>query len=252
MNTDPTPYNVRFEIELYPPEVDWTRIAYDAIYEDRGIRHLDSFYSWNISLLKPTAGKSLLDVACGEGVLPNLARRTFGLEAYGTDISLAATRIGADEGKRTFSVAVGEKLPFASKSFDYVTCIGSLEHFLDVEAGMREMSRVLKDDGVACILVPNTYSLLNNIYKAWKTGMSTVDTQPLQRYASRGEWAMLLERNDFEIVGTTKYDRERPLSLNDAIWYTQHWRELVKLALTPFIPINLANSIVYLCKPKRA
>ena len=249
---DPKPFDVRFEIQLYPAEAGWTRVAYDAIYEDVGIRHRNSFYQWLLHLLKPVAGKTLLDVACGEGVLPNLARSQFGLHAYGSDISLAATRIGANEGSSHFSVAIGEHLPFASQSIDYVTCIGSLEHFLQVETGISEMARVLKPDGMACILVPNTYGLLNNVYKAYKTGMSTVDTQPLQRYAARGEWAMLLERNGFEIVDTTKYEREAPRSVSDAIWYLGRWRELVKLGLTPFIPINLASSIVYLCRPQRA
>ncbi|MBC8163219.1 MAG: class I SAM-dependent methyltransferase [Roseiflexaceae bacterium] len=248
---DPRPYDVRFEIQLHPPGEEWTRIAYDSIYDDDGIRHLDSFYLTMLELINPTVGSTLLDVACGEGVLSNLARSRYGVQAYGTDISLAAARIGAVEGGAGFGVAVGEHLPFVENSFDYVTCIGSLEHFLNVERGIRELARVLKPGGMACLLLPNTYSLLNNIYKAYKTGMSTVDSQPMQRYAARGEWAMLLERNGFEITHTTKYEREQPRSLQDALWYAQHWRECVKLAVTPIIPVNLASSIVYLCRPAR-
>ena len=143
-----------------------------------------------------------------------------------------------------------QSLPFANHTFDYVTCIGSLEHFLDMRASIQEMSRVLKPQGTACILLPNTYSILGNVYKAFKTGISTIDPQPLQRYAARGEWAMLLEEEGLNVLKTVKYEREWPDSLEDALWYSRHLRALIKLALTPLIPLNLASCFVYLCKPR--
>ena len=249
MTYSPKNLDIRFEIRLAQPENGWTRAAYDDIYAGAGIRQLDSFYRWLLRLLQPVPGHRLLDVACGEGVLPRMARQLYGLEAYGLDISLAALHIAQQETGQAFSVGSGESLPFATNSFDYVTCIGSLEHFLDMRAGATEMCRVLCPNGLACILLPNTYGLLNNVYKAYKTGMSTIDAQPLQRYAARREWELLLEASGFEIVRTVKYEREFPESLADGWWYARHWRELVKLALTPLIPINLATCLVYLCHP---
>jgi hypothetical protein len=79
--------------------------------------------------------------------------------------------------------------------------------------------------------------------------MSTVDLQPLQRYAARTEWAMLLEECGLKIMRTIKYEREPPDSLVDCWWYIRHPRALVKLALTPCIPLNLANCFVFLCRP---
>jgi SAM-dependent methyltransferase len=231
MTNSPNNPDIRFEIRLAQPEEGWTRAAYDDIYEGEGIRQLDSFYRWLLRLLEPIPGRRLLDVACGEGVLPRMARQVYGLEAYGLDISLAALQIAQQETGRAFSVGSGESLPFATNSFDYVTCIGSLEHFLDMRAGAAEMCRVLRPDGMACIL------------------LSTIDEQPLQRYAARREWELLLEASGLEVVRTVKYEREFPESLADGLWYMQHWRELVKLALTPFIPLNLATCLVYLCRP---
>lgn len=243
------PVDIRFEIRLNAAYPDWTRRAYDQIYSEDGIRHLDSFYRWVLRLLHPVPGRTLLDVACGEGVLARFAHQDYGLQTYNTDLSLAAGRIALAEGNGDFAVASGESLPFADASFDYVTCIGSLEHFLDMRAGIVEMARVLRPTGTACILVPNTYSIIGNVYTALKTGMSTVDLQPLQRYAARAEWAMLFEAYGLKIMHTFKYEREPPDSLADCGWYLHHPRALVRLALTPFIPINLANSIVYLCQP---
>jgi len=246
---DIPPIDIRFEIRLNATDARWTREAYDRIYSTDGIRQLDSFYRWILRLLQPVAGRRLLDVACGEGVLPRMAREHYGLATCGTDLSIAALRIAAHEAAGPLVATGSEGLPFASASFDYVTCIGSLEHFLDMRASIAEMTRVLRPDGLACILVPNTYSILGNVYKAFKTGMSTVDRQPLQRYAARAEWAMLLEAGGLKVVRTAKYERETPDSLADCWWYAGHPRALIKLALTPLIPLNLANHFAYLCRP---
>jgi SAM-dependent methyltransferase len=241
------PFDVRFEIRLAPEGQGWTRAAYDAIYRDDGIRQVGSFYRWLLRLLAPVRGRRLLDVACGEGALANLARGRCGLDAYGVDLSLAGVQIGG-AGAASFVAGSGEGLPFADASFDYVTCIGSLEHFLDMEAGVREMARVLRPGGTAMILVPNTYSLTNNIYTALRHGRSTVDNQPLQRYLARAEWAMLLEANGLRVERTAKYERTAPDSLDDALWYLGHWRELVRVAAAPLVPLNLATCFVFLCR----
>jgi SAM-dependent methyltransferase len=190
-----------------------------------------------------------LDVACGEAVLPRFAQQLYGVRAFGSDLSLEALHAARRDGSGDMTVANGEALPFARNSFDYVTCIGSLEHFLDMRAGVREIRRVLKPAGTALILLPNTYSIIGNVYSAFKTGLSIIDVQPLQRYAARAEWAMLLEKGGLQVVNTFKYERERPDSVVDALWYLRRPRSLLRLALTPFIPLNLASCFVYLCRP---
>ncbi|NJN15794.1 MAG: methyltransferase domain-containing protein [Oscillochloris sp.] len=242
------PIDIRFEIRLNQDGVDWTRRSYDQIYQGDGIRQLDSFYRWLLRVLDPTPGSRLLDVATGEGVLPNFARSLYSIDAIGCDLSSEAAKIARSEGAATFCVSSGEDLPFPAAEFDYVTCIGSLEHFLDMRAGAREMARVLKPGGTALILLPNTYSILGNVYAALKRGMSTIDPQPLQRYAARAEWALLLEESGLHVARTVKYEREWPDNLDDARWYMRHWRTAVHLLLTPVIPLNWASCFVYLCR----
>ena len=236
------------EIRKQPAEEDdWTRRAYDEIYRKAGIRQLDSFYQWILSLLQPVPGRRLLDVSCGQGVLVQMARQA-GLEAHGLDLSEMAVRIAQEEeGGRALVVGNGERLPYPDGIFDYVTNIGSLEHFLDMAAGIREMVRVLTPDGLACILLPNTYSLLGNVWSAFRKGMTLDDGQPLQRYAARREWQALLEASGFRVERVVKYEREWPRSLADVRWYLGHPRPLIHLLLTPFIPLNLASCFVYLC-----
>lgn len=251
MTETPPPVDIRFEIRLNADSSDWTREEYDRIYSSRGIRQLDSFYKWILDQIRPRRGACLLDVACGEGTLSRFAEARYGVIAHGSDLSAAALQIAAAEAIGPFCAGSGEALPYADASFDYVTCIGSLEHFLDVRTGVREMARVLRPDGEACIFVPNTYSLLGNIIKAWRTGMSTVDFQPMQRYAARGEWELIFRECGLETVRVFKWDREPPSSLADLRWYIERPRDLLRVVVGPLIPTNLANHLGFILRRTR-
>jgi len=231
---------------------DRVKRAYEAIYTGPGIHQLGSFYFWLLDVLSPCSGQRLLDVSCGEGTLVHLAR-AHGLEAYGLDLAEAAVRIARRKvelqtGGGDFIVAAGEHLPYADASFDYVTNIGSLEHFTDVAAGVREMARVLRPNGVAMVLVPNLFSLLHNVYEAWRKGRMVDDGQPLQRYATRRDWEHILYVNGLVVLRTVKYEREWPRSRSDLVWYLRHPKAFVRLMLSPFVPLNLASCFVFLCR----
>ncbi|MER3457316.1 MAG: hypothetical protein C4309_00380 [Chloroflexota bacterium] len=229
----------------------WVKRAYEAIYTGPGIRQLESFYLWLLDILSPLPGRRLLDVSCGEGTLVRWASAR-GVEAYGIDLAEAAVRIaynrgGLMTGKSSFAVAAGEHLPFPDVSFDYVTNIGSLEHFADVAAGVREMARILRPNGTALMLVPNLFSLLHNVYEVWRKGHVVDDGQPLQRYATRRDWEQLLRANGLTVLRTVKYEREWPRSRSDLAWYLRHPKALVRLMLSPVVPLNLASCFVFLC-----
>src|SRR5213593_5244425 len=118
----------------------WHDDAEAADDDPRQRKHDD----WILGLLSPRPGSLLLDVACGRGSFLRYAADR-GLEVAGIDISpvaieAARRRLGADVDLR---VGSGENLPFDDDSFDYVTCLGSLEHYIDPEQGAREIARVL-------------------------------------------------------------------------------------------------------------
>lgn len=237
-------------IEIHHVENDRTlRHAYDEIYSDQGILHSDSFYRWILGLIRPEAGKRLLDIATGQGRLPYCAARQ-GLEAHGIDISARALLIGQDESTHLV-VANGQKLPYSDASFDYLTNIGSLEHYVDPGEGVREMVRVLAPHGVACTFLPNTFSLLANVLYAWHNGRTSDDGQPIQRYAARYEWRDFLEAGGLEVTRTVKWECEPVRSLRDFWSKLRRPKDLIRWLLTPFLPINLANSFVFICRNKR-
>lgn len=223
--------------------------AYDQIYDTQGIRHLDSLYLWILSLLNARPGQTLLDVSTGEGSLVYLALQR-GLRAYGVDFSPIALKKGVtDYNLTSVWVCNAERLSIGDRSFDFVTNIGSVEHYFEPAIAIREMSRVLKPEGVACILLPNAFSLFGNVKHVWQVGDVFDDGQPIQRYNTRVGWHRLLSENGLEPFKTLKYERERPHTGRDCLWYLRRPAKLLKLLISPLVPLNLANSIVYLCHP---
>lgn len=104
-----------------------------------------------LDLIGPPAGKHILDVGCGDGVLAvELARR--GARVTGIDPSFdmiaAARERAAKQGKSvTFEIATAAALPFEAESFDAVTAVTVLCFIDDPGAGPKEMARVLRAGG---------------------------------------------------------------------------------------------------------
>jgi SAM-dependent methyltransferase len=117
-----------------------------------------------------------------------------------------------------------------------------------MQTAVREMARVLKPNGRAVVLVPNTFSLLNNIWIALRQGRTSIDPyQPIQRYGARYERQELLEDNGLVVQKTIKYDRVKPRTRNELKTLLSHPKELARLILAPFVPLNLAFCFVFIC-----
>ncbi len=225
-----------------------TRLAYNQVYRDEGILMRDSLYLWLLDLLKPEPGRYLLDISCGQGRLVKFAQDK-GLLAMGMDFSEEAVRLGlVDSPHSGWAVANGELLPIRDACADYVTHIGSLEHYQDPEAGMREIARVLKPTGSACVLLPNSFGIFGNIKHVWQTGQVFDDGQPLQRYNTRGGWHDMLAAVGLKTYLTYKYERAWPRTWADSGWYLSKPLKIVRLFMSWLVPTNLANCLVYICR----
>jgi len=221
---------------------------YDELFRGPGrLRDSEALYNWILDRLNPAAGSKLLDVACGEGLLVHAARQR-GVMGIGVDLSsqgvkLASQRLDA----AILSIGNGECLPFADQYFDFVTNIGSLEHFPDPPVGIREMVRVLKPGGRAALLLPNSYYLVDLIWQVWRTGYGPSHNQPLEIFATFKEWWELLEKHGLVVLKTYKYNFCFPRSKADIRWYQQHPRKVLNLLVSPLIPFNLSNHFLYIC-----
>jgi ubiquinone/menaquinone biosynthesis C-methylase UbiE len=236
-------------IEIRRLDTDPSRGGYDALYTVSSLSKIESFYLWYLDQMHLPAGTSLLDVSCGAAELVRLARDR-GLAAVGIDISPVVLHLARRRVQMPVPLAVadGEHLPFADSSFDFVSNVGSLEHFEDPALGVREMARVLRPGGLAFVLLPNTFGLLTTILNAYRQGVTSIDEQPIQRYGARADWERLLIANGLQVRRTAKYEQSWPRSIADWGYYRRRPKDLFRLIASPLVPLNLASCFVFTCE----
>lgn len=225
---------------------------YNRIYESSGIRTNSAYYRWLIGLLKPKAGSRLLDVSCGEGIfLKEFARRVKGARVYGLDISdKALARSKANIASGCLVNADGQYIPFADEKFDCVSCLGSLEHYLEPEKGMQELHRVGKKEAVFCIVLPNSVSI-DFFLHVVKHGSKTVDDfQIIERTATRTEWEEMLKNNGFEIIKVYGSNLWPELFQEGTFKVKSIGKYLQRKLIKAFCPVNLAREFVFICRKK--
>jgi SAM-dependent methyltransferase len=223
------------------------RAVYDTWHAQRSPVPLAAMFTWLLRQLAAKPGQTLLDVACGDARL-GIAARAAGLIYYGVDISYVAVRSSDD-----CRVLVGEgaQLPFGDNCFDYVTSIGSLEHYLDMAQGVQELARVLKYDGRAFVLVPNAFSVTWNVLNVLRTGdLYDEDGQPIQRFGTRRAWQKLLTANGLQVVRALGYERAWPQTLAEWRHYMDQPKEAILALAVPFLPLNLTRCLVFLCSKR--
>jgi SAM-dependent methyltransferase len=193
------------------PSTDDVKAWYNRHYAAKGLQSMRpaAAYPMFLDLLQVRPGTRLLDVSCGSGFLL-VAARERGLEAVGVDLSDQAVRIAKKVAPSArLAVGTGEQLPFHSGTFDYVSCLGSLEHFLDMGRGVQEMLRVGRPDARFCIMVPN------ESFIGWKLlgHQGTAQQDINEHLLPLGAWRRFFDDQGLEIVRVTP-DR----------WHAVRWR----------------------------
>lgn len=199
-----------------------------------------SYYGQFLNLLGIESGRRILDIACGTGGLL-LGAKKRGMLCYGIDISQTAISEARKRLKGNLVCKpVEDGLPYSDRFFDYVTCLGSLEHFQNQPFVIQETSRVSKDECRMCILVPN------NNYILHKFGYET-DSQPVVNRHSLKDWKSLLESNGL-VVSTVLKENSHLENLYESSSYLKHFCKLLANPFVRFLPLNLSYNFVFLCK----
>jgi len=228
---------------------------YDNVYwsEINNLRPTYAYFRF-IKYLAAKPGRRILDVGCGGGKLLKLAQER-GLHAFGIELSSSGAKLAKSFAPGAYViVGNGERLPFADVSFDYLTCLGSLEHFLNFEAGVKEMVRVCKAGARICILVPNSFYLFD-IIKVLKTGRRRhVTFQPQEKLASFGEWQDLLQTHGLKILAVHR-DKE-PLNTSfHNIFKDLHpiriFNRFLEKILQMVMPLHLGYQFIFVCQKRR-
>lgn len=108
-------------------------------------------------------GARLLEIGCGMGTdLLQFARggaRCVGIDLTPRSVEITRHRFALYGTDGAFMIADGERLPFASDSFDVVYSNGVLHHTPDTAGAIREVHRVLRPGGVAKVMLYHRNSL---------------------------------------------------------------------------------------------
>lgn len=160
-------------------------------------------------------GGTVLDVATGTGhVAMHLAPQA--RSVVGFDLTRRMLELAREEAAKRSLTNVDwvrgnvTSLPFPDRAFQAVTCRRAPHHFPDVDAALREMARVLRDDGVLVIddrSVPDdpevdlTMNLLDLLH----------DRSHVREYGRR-EWESMLRTAGFTELAVHEYRRHLPLS----------------------------------------
>jgi ubiquinone/menaquinone biosynthesis C-methylase UbiE len=223
------------------------RASYDQLYrewlgENRNIGEFKQM----LDKMEVRSG-TLLDIACGLGYSLDMAEQA-GATAFGLDISRTALEKAlAENAARRVALGNGEHLPYPNKYFDYVTCLGSLEHFIHPEAGVREITRVLKPGGKAAVMLPNSHHILG-IYNVYKTGGILPELQDFERFGTRVEWQALLEKGGLQVLSVHKFNHGFARVFKkgrEGFWYV--FNTLYHLFGDRWIPLNLSFSLNFIC-----
>jgi SAM-dependent methyltransferase len=131
--------------ELYSHRTD--------VWREQG--HTDELTRYIVEQVEAFGPGRYLDVGCGEGFFLAQARS---MEGFGIDLSREVLLTARARSKATVAIAAAERLPFPDRTFDVVTSVGALEHFLDDVTAVTEIRRVLRPHGrfILLLLVDDT------------------------------------------------------------------------------------------------
>lgn len=133
-------------------------------------RYVRAVAEWH--LRRSFAQISVLDWGCGKGHVSKLMRDLEPLTLQSCDIRSASDDSAFGQATpllQHFNIPVTPlehpyKLPYDDASFDIVLSFGVLEHVPDDRASLREITRVLKPDGLFfCFYLPTKYSWTQKI-----------------------------------------------------------------------------------------
>lgn len=224
------------EMSSQDPAATHRQVAdfYDEVYYQKDAdqvpqpsRHLQRLAA---RLVHP--GQQILDVACGRGEwLAAVSERD--VRVSGIDISKCAIetcRKYLPQGH--FEIGPAESLPFPDNHFDLVTCLGSLEHFLDQPAALKEMVRVVHPGGRVLVLVPNAGFLTYRLGFFRGTQQQTIreTIRPLS------EWSAMLNTAGLQVI-----ERWKDLHVLNRSWIFRPPHSL--------IPVRLAQALALLIWP---
>jgi len=223
------------------------------------VRTGNSFNDWVLNILQPGRGTSILDISCGQGFFLKSALEWTDL-CFGGDISeIAVFKACWLVPKIRAIVTNSEMLSFRENSFEIITSLGSLEHYLNPEHALKEFSRCLKPGGRVFIFVPNEY-YLGYFWNVLRRAKGPTHDQDFERFEALDFWKHMISR-EFDIEKIYKYNPGTGVSFFCAFCRSlgmaiqgKLWAGIKFTGVNVFfrlIPLNISKYFGFLCRLPR-
>lgn len=193
----------------------WDRNA--GLY-DRFMRKDREVYEKMYELIRPVVkDKTVLELAAGTGLI---ARHIVNAAAHieATDASpemITEARRGNCSAKLHFSVQDMFSLPYAGNSFDVVIVSNALHIVPQPEKSLREIKRVLKDDGV--LIAPTFTHAENSLRGRIKAYFLRLAGFPLHSRWTSEEYLSFLRQNGWRVRKSAVLKASFPLTYAECV-----------------------------------
>lgn len=232
------------------PNLEEMKSFYDGVYYADADKPLqgNAHLARLSTRIEITADEKVLDVACGLGEWLHACHK-IGAQVAGVDLAERAIEYcDKHMPNGEFHAGPAEKLPFPDNTFDVVSCLGSLEHFVEPVVALKEMARVARQDARILILVPNADFLTRKI--GLFGGTNQKDAKEVVR--TLAEWEALFRAANLSVTDRWKDLHVlswRWISLNG--WLAVPLRALQALLL-PVWPLRWQYQVYFLCRQNRS
>ena len=185
---------------------------------DRFIRKDRAAYEKMYELILPVVkDKTVLELATGTGLIAkHIVKATAHIEA--TDASpemIAEAKRGNYSAKLRFSVQDMFSLPYAGNSFDVVIVSNALHIVPQPEKSLREIKRVMKDDGV--LIAPTFTHAENSLRGKIKACFMRLAGFPLHSRWTSEEYLSFLWQNGWAVRKSAVLKASFPLTYTECV-----------------------------------
>lgn len=171
--------------------------------------------------------KVVLDIASGSGygtkLLAESARFVYGVDVNEAAVDYSKKNYGSKNIK--YLVGDGESIPLEDNSVDVVITLETIEHIKDYKKFLKEVGRILKEDGLAIVSTPNDVEFAEGnhfhlhefkyeeLTALLKDHFKNIDSyfQSTWKYVSIGSEKELDSNFSGEVLNLTKKTREQHL-----------------------------------------
>lgn len=192
-------------------------------------------------------GGRILDVGCGSGdFIFSLSASNKQWDVYGVEPNMEGYNLGK---LKVRGHIFNKELPdckFPNNYFDVVTMWHSLEHIYDPQQLLKEINRILKNDGVLIVAIPNSKSIG---FKVSKEFWFHLDAPRHLYHYNEATIEKLLNKNEFKITNIQFPFMEFPLDLYHSLINSLVKNQRMKIILMlPFLiisfPIKFIGSLL--------